>query len=123
MNAEDFNKVFEATVQASRDVLVKKADEYADDTDRLQNFKRAAALKGVTPIVALDGMMVKHTVSVYEYMGRDELPSLAEFDEKIIDHINYLILLRALVVEHEQAQEFDLNHNYVAMPTPQPQEV
>jgi hypothetical protein len=111
MNAQDFNKVFDATVQKSADVLVKKAEEYADDIDRLQNFKIAASLKQVSPIEALGGMMVKHTVSVYEYLGRSDVPELAAWDEKIIDHINYLILLRALIVEHEQAQEFNLNAN------------
>ena len=99
MDANTFNKVFAETVQKSSDVLVSKAGEYADDFDRLRNFKTAAVLKDETAIKALSGMLVKHTVSIYELMGRNKVPPLALWDEKIIDHINYLILLRAIVVE------------------------
>jgi DNA-binding Lrp family transcriptional regulator len=100
MNAQEFNKVLEEVFERVAGVLQAKAEEYADDTDRLRNFKLAAGLKEVTPIEALSGMMVKHTVSVYDYISLEDVPTLAEWDEKIIDHINYLILLRALVVEH-----------------------
>jgi hypothetical protein len=99
VDANTFNKVFAETVQKSSDVLVSKAGEYADDFDRLRNFKTAAALKDETAIKALSGMLAKHTVSIYELMGRNKVPPLALWDEKIIDHINYLILLRAVVVE------------------------
>lgn len=101
MDARRFNEVFAETVERSAGVLVSKADEYADDTDRLRNFKQAGHLQECSPIMALSGMMAKHTVSVYDLMnsGDEVLPALDKWDEKIIDHINYLILLRALVVE------------------------
>lgn len=99
MNAEEFNQVFQEVFRASRDVLVAKANEYADDVDRLRNFKQAAHLKGVTQREALAGMMAKHTVSVYDLCGQTFDTPLEKWDEKIIDHINYLILLRAIVVE------------------------
>lgn len=99
MDAEQFNQVFAETVQKSSDVLVSKAGEYADDFDRLRNFKTAADLQNVSTIKALRGMLAKHTVSVYELMGRNKVPPLALWDEKIVDHINYLILLRAIVIE------------------------
>lgn len=106
MDAERFNAVFEEAVEASRGVLVSKAGEYADDTDRLLNFKRASHLQGITNRQALGGMMAKHTVSVYDYIDKPDCPSLAKWDEKIIDHINYLLLLRAIVVEElEKEQE------------------
>ena len=78
------------------------ADEYAADGDRLHNFKRAAHLQGKTPVGALSGMMCKHTVSIYDLIegyeeGRAIEPEL--WDEKIIDSINYLILLRAVLKE------------------------
>ena len=53
-------------------------------------------------ISALAGMMCKHTVSIYDLIegyeaGRAIEPEL--WDEKIIDSINYLILLRAALYE------------------------
>lgn len=101
MNADRFNAVLEDVIDKVTNVLGSKAHEYADDRDRLHNFKASAALQGVTPREALIGLMSKHTISVYD-MGRakQDFP-LEKWDEKIIDHINYLILLRALIIEED----------------------
>lgn len=104
MNGYEFNKVLDQMIDHCRTVLGTKADEYATE-DRLHNFKRAAALKGETPRQALLGMMVKHTVSVYDLgMGADQVPA-AVWDEKIGDHLNYLILLKALTIEEAYAPD------------------
>lgn len=101
MNSEQFAQVFEQTVKSSREVLLKKAGEYATDDDRLHNFNVAAVLEDRHPAQALGGMMVKHTTSVYDMLkaGDPSQFSLEMWDEKIGDHINYLILLKAAVVE------------------------
>lgn len=85
------------------ETLRKKAEEYAAGGDRLHNFRAAAQLQGVTLLQALGGMMVKHTVSVYDLIadGKPHAPAL--WAEKIGDHINYLYLLWAAVME-ETAQ-------------------
>lgn len=101
MHADQFNRVFEEQVDRCRTTLGAKAKEYADDTDRLQNFKTAAAVRGVTPRKALAGMMVKHTVSLYDMLESDsEFPD-ALWDEKLGDHLNYLFLLRAILEEEK----------------------
>lgn len=100
MTPNRFEEVFDETVDLSREVLVNKAREYAGAGDRLHNFKQAAHLGQETAIQALGGMMMKkHTVSVYDMIQSGQSYSLAQWDEKIGDHINYLILLRALVIE------------------------
>ncbi len=101
MNAKEFAKVLTSVGTTVNDTLGSKAEEYASDVDRLHNFKTAAALLGDTPKQALAGMMRKHTVSIYDMIKSDKTYSLAVWDEKIIDHINYLILLKALVVEQD----------------------
>lgn len=102
MTTEQFNSIFRDTIEKAFNLLNGKAAEYAESGDRLHNFKRAAELQGCTPIGALAGMMVKHTVSVYDLVRRHEegarIPAEL-WDEKIIDSINYLILLRAAVRE------------------------
>lgn len=102
MTAEKFDAVFTDTYERCRELLIAKAKEYAADGDRLHNFRIAARLMGVTPLGALAGMMCKHTVSVYDLAGayeKGQVAALALWDEKIIDSINYLILLRALIYE------------------------
>lgn len=105
MNPSDFNKVVEEQIKMSTDVLVKKAGEYAT-TDRLHNFKVTGALKGETPQQALGGFMAKHTVSIYDMIRNSSNTqySLALWNEKITDHINYLLLLKALIIEEENSK-------------------
>lgn len=105
MNAAAFNKVLEDQIDIVTAVLGSKAGEYADDTDRLHNFKASATLQGISPLEALRGKMAKHTISIYDMIGSGEAFPLAKWDEKITDHINYLILLRALIVEQEEEDE------------------
>jgi len=100
MDGADFHNLLEDELNRIRAILDQKAGEYATD-DRLHNFKVAAEMQGITPKQALGGMMAKHTVSIYDMISDD---SEMEFDmsrwtEKITDHLNYLILLKALVVE------------------------
>lgn len=105
MNSQEFNVLFEQTVEMCRSTLCAKADEYAEDDDRLHNFNIAAILQGNTPIEALGGMMVKHTVSIYDLIrrtGKGAEISDVMWDEKIMDSINYLILLRAAVAERRK---------------------
>ena len=104
MTNETFETILTDTFDKIKSVLLAKADEYAADDDRLHNFKLAAHLQGITPAGALSGMMCKHTVSIYDLIsgyeeGRAIEPEL--WDEKIIDHINYLILLRAALREEK----------------------
>lgn len=100
MKASDFNEVVDHQLRKCEAILGVKAGEYADDTDRLHNFKQAARLEQTTPVKALAGMMVKHTVSVYD-MCYDGEYTQEQWSEKITDHINYLLLLRAALVEAE----------------------
>ena len=102
MDSNEFSKVFDDIFGKSAGMLNNKAKEYATDVDRLANFKKAANLQSVTPEEALAGMMAKHTVSVNDMInkGDPKLFSEAQWDEKILDHINYLILLKALVLEN-----------------------
>lgn len=103
MTAEKFNEIINERLITSTQLLCAKSEEYATE-DKLHNFKVAARLQGCTPITALAGMMCKHTVSVYDLIrdheeGKD-IPKEV-WDEKIGDHINYLLLLTALIEERD----------------------
>ena len=106
MTQEEFNDVFEIQLKKCSDILTHKKKEYTgDNTDRLSAFKMAAALQNCDPKAALAGMMSKHVVSIYDMCYSNLLHfELEQWDEKITDSINYLILLKALVKE-EHAYE------------------
>lgn len=99
MDAQEFERVVDEQLTHCKNVLLNKAEEYATE-DRLHNFKVAAGLRECTPQEALAGMMAKHTVSVYDLCKKDDFS--VEWDlwnEKLTDHINYLLLLRAVVLD------------------------
>lgn len=106
MNSKDFEAALEQRIEKCKEVLGVKASEYAT-SDRLHNFKVAAVLQHESPIKALGGMMAKHTVSVYdliEAVNRGEDVPIELWDEKIGDHINYLLLLWAAVLENKTTE-------------------
>ena len=100
MTTEEFNAIINEQIDRSTEVLIRKAKEYATE-DRLHNFKIAAELEGCNAQQALAGMMAKHTVSIYD-LCRDSSTAnvpIEMWNEKITDHINYLLLLSAVVRE------------------------
>jgi hypothetical protein len=103
MKNEDFNVILKARLLKITKTLSSKAEEYADEGDRLHNFKAVAMMdEGETPERALKGMWKKHLVSVFDIINDldyEVLPTVKCIDEKLGDAINYLILLEALIIE------------------------
>lgn len=97
MDHSTFEKIFEEQVQACFQTLIQKGKEYATE-DRLHNFRVAAALQGCTPAQACSGFLAKHIVSIYDLVGKSDVP-MDTWDEKIGDALNYLFLLKAIVSE------------------------
>ena len=101
MTSAQFDQVIEDQFQRCRQLLSQKAGEYARG-DRLSNFKKAANLTGYTPVTALWGMAVKHIVSIADYVNDYEMGdvhTLPQWDEKIHDAINYLLLLKGALID------------------------
>lgn len=103
MNEQEFLNIVEDVVYDINKVLCKKAKEYATETDRLHNFNEAGKFLDCSNVFALAGMMNKHIVSVYDiiknYEKNRQLPSVELLNEKIGDSINYLILLKACMMD------------------------
>lgn len=110
MHHEELTYVVQTQLQKSERVLTDKNKSYSDASDALHAFKLASKINHTNLKKALGGMMSKHTVSIYDMIADEgTLYSVDEWDEKITDHINYLILLRAIVQEelHGQVSLFD----------------
>lgn len=102
MNTEKFEQIANTLIDVCKGTLINKAREYSRSDDRLHNFYRAAEIKKCHPVDALTGMKLKHDVSIYDICkdvmdGKFVHPTL--LTEKIVDSINYLILLNALILE------------------------
>lgn len=99
MKAEEFNSTIDEQLERSREMLFSKNAHYNPNEDKLRGFKATASLRNTTPQGALAGMMVKHTLSVYDMCESGKEYPIEVWNEKISDHINYLLLLRAVVEE------------------------
>lgn len=112
MTNERFDVIVEDRLDYCKDILTSKGVEYAEGegtNDRLHAFAVAAALEGITPKEALAGMMAKHTVSIYDMCRDSEHHPLDKWWEKITDHINYLLLLAAMVYEEEDNYQLSVS--------------
>ena len=96
MDIDTFSKIIEYQMGKVESTLATKNAEYHTD-DNLHNFRVAASMQGVSLKKALAGMMSKHTVSIYDMCSSEEEFDLEKWDEKITDHIGYLLLLSAVV--------------------------
>lgn len=106
---EEFGRIVARQMRVINETLVIKGAEYTRG-DRLSNFIKAAHLQGKTLEDALGGMMAKHTVSIFDMIAdiekRGVSHDLTLWEEKINDHIIYLMLLNAviLVKQHERSK-------------------
>lgn len=70
MNRADFDALVTETVKVTSELLIAKGAEYADDTERLANFKRSAEKNGQTVLEAWQTYWGKHVDSINSYMAR-----------------------------------------------------
>lgn len=102
MTNSNFSVLLDDTIGRIRKLLTRKTGEYCRGDDRLSNFKRAAEMAHKSPVASLQGMVLKHFVSLFDMLDDYEkgaMHPLVLWDEKVLDIINYMILLRALLLE------------------------
>lgn len=109
MTTEEFNKIIEAALESSRNVLISKSAEYASEDNKLHNFNKAARITGKTREECLWGFALKHLVSVTDIideMSKDPkyIPSRDLVIEKFGDLRNYLLLLEACIEDKRNKQ-------------------
>jgi hypothetical protein len=102
VEADQFMGILDAQIKRVQDILVVKTDEYAKVEDQLHNIRQAAILLEGSLPEAVVGMMVKHTVSIFAMVKSGKPFPEEKWDEKITDHIVWLILLKAALTEGAQ---------------------
>jgi hypothetical protein len=106
MKRSDFNRIVQQSIDHINRTLTAKGAEYADDDNVFRNFEAAGRKLSVTREKALQGMLIKHIVSVDDIIDGKAPYIDAVLDEKIGDIINYYILLKAMLKrEHDVIYE------------------
>ena len=108
MNKETFDKYKNSLLRKAADKRREKESEYFSVSDVLGSFRRVASFRGSeTPVTIMDlGSKSLESISSMvnsEFLGDDllpdELPTLAQWDEKFVDALNYLLKLYASIRE------------------------
>lgn len=105
MTVNQFDRIVNEQINRCGDLLESKGKEYAPGADRLAAFKKAAALQNCTQLEAALGMLAKHLVSMTDMIQSHEHYTTSRWDEKITDTINYLLIMRAIIEEDEDAKD------------------
>ncbi len=104
MKIKQFEKIIDVQIAHCRETLFRKGKEYAldEETDRLEHFKKAGSLMGTNQKAALFSMLTKHLISVSDMCMKSNEHSEELWNEKITDSINYLLILKTIVIEENR---------------------
>lgn len=92
----------EEIISQIRSSLKAKAREYVRNNDRMHNFNEAGRIQNTIRENALDGMRIKHIISINDIrkdIEQDKMPSKKILDEKFGDVINYYILEKMSIMD------------------------
>ena len=109
MNHQEFSVLVEGTMAELRKLMETKGGEYAGSEDRLANFKRGAALTGVTPLQVAFIYASKHYDAIATYV-RDQATGTERrrsesIEGRLDDLMNYCLLMKGLVAEASNPAE------------------
>ena len=102
MTSDRFDEVVKDTLKKVENILVIKGKEYRRNNNPFHNFDVGAKKTGQIREKVLDGMLLKHEISIADItddLEKGILPTLKIVDEKFIDNINYLILKKASIID------------------------
>ena len=99
MKTEQFNGLMGDVFTRIKAMSQKKQKEYQEEEDRLRHFRFKAKLRDRTLPQAIWDCADKHIISITNMIDSGENFPLSLWDEKIIDNMVYLLLLRASIIE------------------------
>jgi hypothetical protein len=102
MNSIEFSQSVETALDIVKSRLVVKNQEYAHNSDVFRNFKTGISLQNTPEGVAWE-YMTKHLQWLKDTITEQKTPNMEQVDEKIIDIVNYLLIIRGMYE--------DKNHN------------
>ena len=96
----EFNNTMLDLLEKVKNIMSSKGNQYNENpTDRFDQFKKASTLTKISPVRTLYGMWVKHIISLSDMISSEKQYPRELWEEKIIDNINYLLLLAGAIEE------------------------
>jgi hypothetical protein len=122
MKRDDFETFLDGVLGDVRKLFLEKRSQYAKDDEVLHNFKDVATSDDTTPEDVLWGFVRKHWSAIKLMINFDKYPghspsisstgitddrfTLAQYKDKCMDVINYMILLMAIVADRKNADTY-----------------
>jgi len=105
MKAQDFYELCDHIYQKELMPIMKgKGQAYSGQDDKLGNFKRIAVQYGISPYLVWAIYFNKHKDALDAWL-RGEYHDTEPINGRIDDLINYLFLLRGLIMEKEMEDD------------------
>ena len=112
MTENRFEQIVDETLNQIRETLIKKGAEYRRNQDPFHNFNVGSRITGLIREKVLDGMLLKHEISIADItndLTEGKLPKIETIEEKFGDNLIYLILKKASIIDkieqHNEEQE------------------
>ena len=112
MTENRFEQVVEETLNQIRDTLLVKGVEYRRNQDVFHNFHEGSKRTGLIREKVLDGMLLKHEISIADMTNDLEkgiLPKIETIEEKFGDNLIYLILKKASIIDKIENEKLENN--------------
>lgn len=102
MTEDRFEQVVNETLKQIKDTLLIKGKEYKRNDNIFHNFEEGSKRTGLIREKVLDGMLLKHEISIADITNDLEkgiLPKIETIEEKFGDNLIYLILKKASIID------------------------
>lgn len=102
MTEKEFDEVINTTMENIYETLIVKGKEYRRNSNPFHNFEMGSKITGLSREKVLDGMLLKHEISIADMTNdlcQGILPLEEIVHEKFNDNIIYLLLKKASILD------------------------
>ena len=110
MTENRFEQIVDETLNQIRETLIKKGAEYRRNNNPFHNFEEGSKRSGLIREKVLDGMLLKHEISIADMTNDLEkgiLPKIETVEEKFGDNLIYLILKKASIIDKIENEKLE----------------